>query len=205
MDWNKIPNDDVINQTKEALITNGINVEIVNSGAEAEAKEKALQIIPEGSEVFNATSAILDKIGLSVEINNSPKYRSVRNELNKLNRKTDYIKMQKLGAAPEYILGSIHAVTQDGKVIVVSRTGSQLAAYVYGASHVIWVVSAKKIVRDLDEAFDRIYEHTLPLESERVKTAYGMSESEVAKKLVINHEVKQNRITMIIVKEDLGF
>ena len=50
----------------------------------------------------------------------------------------------------------------------------------------------------------RIYEHTLPLENERALKVYGVS-SNVSKILIINKETKPKRITIILVKEKLGF
>jgi len=112
--------------------------------------------------------------------------------------------MQKLGAAPEYAVGSVHAVTEDGKVIIASNTGSQLPAYAYGSAHVIWVVGTQKIVANLEQGLKRIYEYVLPLESERLKKVYGV-ESNVSKLLIINKEIAPNRLTLILVKQKLGF
>ena len=64
--------------------------------------------------------------------------------------------MQKLGAAPDYILGSAHAVTDDGEIVVGSGSGSQLGAYAYAGGHVILVIGHQKLVRDLDEALRRL-------------------------------------------------
>ncbi len=52
---------------------------------------------------------------------------------------------------------------------------------------------------------DRINEHVLPLESERAKKAYGVAGSVVAKIFILNKEVVPDRITMILVKENLGY
>jgi hypothetical protein len=147
-------------------------------------------------------------IGVSDEITSSGKYTSVKNELAKMNRETQHREMQRLGAAPEYAVGSAHAVTTDGKVIVVSNTGSQLPAYAYGSDHVIWVVGGQKIVKNLEEARKRIYEYVLPLESVRARKAYGLPEdwhSNVRKELIINSEAVPHRLTVVIVKEKLGF
>ncbi len=113
--------------------------------------------------------------------------------------------MQMLGAAPEYAVGSVHAVTEDGKVLIASATGSQLPAYVYGSKKVIWVVGTQKIVKNTDDGIKRIYEHTLPLESERAKKAYGVSGSFVAKLLLINKEFEKDRIHLIFVNESIGY
>lgn len=204
MDWNSIPSNETIEKTKNALIANGIKSEIVNSGEEA--KKRALEMIPEGSEVMNTSSVTVDSIGLSEVINESGKYNSVKNKLNSLNRETDALQMQKLGAAPEYMVGSVHAVTLDGKVLIASNMGSQLPGYSYGASHVIWIVGAQKIVENLDEGLKRINDYILPLESDRLGKRLGKKvTSFVSKLLIINREIKPDRITMIIVKESLGF
>jgi hypothetical protein len=112
--------------------------------------------------------------------------------------------MIKLGATPEYSVGSVHAVTEDGTVVVASNTGSQLSGYVAGAAHVVWVVGTQKIVANLDEAMKRIYEYTLPLEDERALQAYGVH-SNVSKLLLVHREAMPGRTTLIFVKENLGF
>ncbi len=201
--YNALQNDEIINLTSQALKNNGINTIVVNTGKEA--KEKVLELIPEGSEVMTATSTTLDQIGLTEELNESERFNSTKNELKSLSRDTDHRRMQQIGAAPQYIVGSIHAVTKDGVIFDASNSGSQLPGYSYGADRVIWVVSTKKIVANNDEALKRIYDHVLPLESERAKKAYGVPGSFVSKLLIINREVKKDRITLIFVKEDLGF
>jgi hypothetical protein len=202
--WNRLPPDDLIKKTVDALKKNGIDTNVVDNGEQA--KELLTKLIPPGSEVMNMTSVTLDSISVSREINESGKYNSVKNELNKMDRSKDSLKMQKLGAAPEYAVGSVHAVTSDGKILIASNTGSQLPAYVYGSTKVIWIVSTKKIVDNLDIALKRIYEYTLPLESERANKAYGTNEgSFVSKLLIINREVKSDRARIIFVKENLGF
>src|SRR3989344_6159517 len=189
MQYNIIPSDEIIQKAIASLKNNGIEAMVVENGEAAKAK--ALELIPAQSEVMNMTSVTLETIGIPKELNESGKYNSVRN--------------QKLGAAPVYAIGSVHAVTQEGQVVIASNTGSQLPAYAYGAAKVIWVVGAQKIVKDLDAAFKRIYEYVLPLESERARKAYGVEGSNVSKLLIVNKEIAPNRITIIFVKEVLGF
>lgn len=200
--WTEIPSDQVLQKTAEALKKAGIDVQIVQN--REDAKNKVLELIPKGSEIMTMTSETLNSMDILSEINESGNYSSVRAKLNSMDRKTQGSEMQRLGAAPEYAVGSVNAVTTDGKVLVASNSGSQLPAYVYGSSHVIWVVGAQKVVKDLDEAWKRLYEHTFPLENERSKKAYGVG-SNVSKVLVLNKEVMSGRITLILVKEVLGF
>ncbi len=201
--WNKIPDEETLEKTAQALKANGIEALVVENGQEA--KNKVLELLPKGAEVMDMSSVTLQETGISKEINESGKFNSVKNKLSSMNRETEGKEMQALGVAPEWAVGSVHAVTTDGKVVVASNTGSQLPAYAYGAAHIIWVAGAQKIVKDLDEAMKRIYEYVLPLESKRVQKAYGMSHSNVSKLLIFNKEINPDRIKIILVKKSLGF
>ena len=202
--WDKLADEKTIKNTVAALKANGIDAQVAEN--RQEAKRKVLELIPESSEAMTMTSVTLDTIGLSEEINKADsRFRPVRDKLYAMDRNTQVQEMNRLGAAPEFAVGSAHAITEDGHVLIASNTGSQLPAYSFGALHVIWVVGAQKIVKNTDEGIKRIYEHSLPLESERAKKAYGVPGSAVNKVLIINKEVQPGRIKLILVKEKLGF
>lgn len=203
MTWNELVTKDVQEKTASALEKNGFKTQLVANGEEA--KKKVLELLPQGAEVMTMTSVTLDTIGISKEVNESGNYDAVWPKLMKMDRKTQGLEMQKLGAAPEWVIGSVHAVTEDGHVLIASRTGSQLPAYAYGSAHVIWVIGAQKIVKDTEQGMKRIYEHSLPLESERSRKAYGVEGSKVNKILIMNADEAPNRATIIFVNEVLGF
>lgn len=203
MKYNEVPSEDVIKSTQEAL--NKHNMETTVVGSLKDAYDLVLGMIPKGAEVMTMTSVTLDKAGISEQINESNNYQAIRSVLYKLSPKKDKEKMRKLAAAPDYVLGSVHAITEDGSLFIASKTGSQLAAYVYTGGTVIFVVGAQKIVKNKDEAIDRIFSYTLPLESERARKAYGADGSSVNKLLQINEEVQPDRIKVVIVKESVGF
>lgn len=191
-----------IDRAVMALNANGIEAMYVATGAEA--KEKVLQMLPEGAEVMTMTSVTADSIGLYKAITDSGKYNLVRTKLG--DKEVSASDKRKLGGGADWTIGSVHALTEDGKLLIASNTGSQLGAYAYGAGHVIWVVGAQKIVKDIDEGMRRIYDYVLPLESERANKAYNItSGSYVSKLLIINREVARGRATVIIVGEPLGF
>lgn len=196
----RLASDDQIERAARALEASGIRVLIAAGGEEAKAR--LFEIIPPGAEVFTATSRTLDVLGFPAEVDR--RYNSVRARLASMDQQTQGREMIKLGAVPEYIVGSVHAVTEDGDVVVASNTGSQLAGYAASAAHVVWVVGAQKIVPNLDEAMKRIREYTYPLEDERALQAYGMNSS-ISKLLIVHREVMPGRTTMILVKENLGF
>jgi L-lactate utilization protein LutC len=172
-----------------------------------EAKKMVLSMIPEGSEVLTMTSITLDTVGLAKELNESGKFNSIRSTFAKMNPQMHGRDMRKLGAGPDFTVGSAHAVTETGTVLVASNTGSQLPAYAYGGGTVILVVGAQKIVRDVEEGMKRIDEYLIVKESERARKAYGLPESwntAANKILPLNKESQPGRVKLVIVNEVLG-
>jgi hypothetical protein len=203
MDYAIPVKEEILNAAQKALEANGFAVSIAENAGEA--KSKVLALIPEGAEVFTMTSMTLEALGIPKEINESGKYNSVRNKLNDPN--TPAREKKRLGAAPEWTIGSVNAVAATGSLLNGSNTGSQLGAYAYGADHVIFVVGAQKIAPSVDEAIKRIYDYVLPKETLRARAAYNLPEfkSFVSKLLITNREVIRGRTTIVLVKEAVGF
>ncbi|HLC39593.1 MAG TPA: lactate utilization protein [archaeon] len=202
MSWTNLAEESIVEKTAEALMQRGIEVFIVGSGEEA--KKKVLELIPAGAEVMTQQSMTLNTIGLAKEIDEGGKYVSIRKKIVSTDDAEKRHELRRASATAEYSVGSVHAVTEEGQVVAASNSGSQLAPYVSGAAHVIWVVGTQKIVKTLDEAFRRIEEHSLPLESERLMKIHGVK-SNISKLLVVNRETVPGRIKLIFVKEKLGF
>ncbi len=202
MKWDKSADNKTIEETQKALEANGVKVIIAENGQEA--KEKALALIEKGATVMTATSTTSEQIGLNTAIDESANFESLRKKVTELPQSEQRVQARRINSAPDYVVGSVHAVTEDGKIVIASNSGSQLAPYAFSASKVIWVVGTQKIVKNLDEAMKRIEEYTFKLEDERLMQAYGMH-SGIRKVLIINSEVMPDRITMILVKENLGF
>lgn len=194
--------DDQIERAVKALETNGIHALVAEN--REEARRLFFELIPDGSEVFLGASVTLETLGIKDEIDRSGKYDALRPKMFAMDRATQGREIRKLGGAPDIAAGSVHAVTEDGHVLIASNTGSQLGPYASGAGKVIWVVGAQKIVRDLNEGLSRIYEYILPLEEQHMQDLYKVG-TNVSKILIVNKEVRPDRITMIIVKETLGF
>jgi L-lactate utilization protein LutC len=200
--YEKLADDKTVEETVASLKANNIEAVIVETGNQA--KEKILSMIPKKAEVMTMSSQTLEQTGIDEAINKSSEYDAVKPKLWAMDRNTQARQMAKLGAAPDWVIGSVQAITKDGKIVIASNTGSQLSAEAYAGGKVIFVVSTKKIVEDLDEAMKRIYEYSFPKENERAKKVYGMP-SGVNKILIINKEVFPGRTTVILVKEDLGY
>jgi L-lactate utilization protein LutC len=112
--------------------------------------------------------------------------------------------IRRLGAAPDVIVGSVHAVTETGSLVIASGSGSQLPGYAGGAARAIWVVGAQKVVPDLDTALRRVEDHCLPLETARTQAAHGWP-SAVNRILVLNAEPRPGRGTVLLLREAIGF
>src|SRR5215216_7453900 len=196
----QLASDEQIKHAAKALDANGIHPIIAETGEEA--KRVFFELVPEGSEVFLGSSVTLETLGIKNEVDTSGKYDALRPKMFAMNRETQGREIRKLGGAPDYAAGSVHAVTETGQVLVASNTGSQLGPYASGAGKVIWVVGAQKLVKYIDEGMKRIYEYDLPLEIVHMQQLYGVG-TNINKVLIVNAELRPNRITMIIVKEEL--
>ena len=197
-----VADDARVTRTAAALGANGIRA--LRAADAAEAKRIVLGLISDGSQVHHGASQSLEVSGIIDEIERSPRYDSVRPRIRSLDRNTQADEIRRLSAAPDVMLGSVHAVTETGSLLTASMGGSQLGPYAAGAGKVILVVGTQKIVSDLDEGLRRIDEYALPLEDARAQSAYGVH-SAVNKVLIINGEVAPGRITVVLVDEVLGF
>lgn len=203
--WNAAAGRSSIDKALKALNENCIETAFAANAEEA--KKIVLSMIPEGSEVLTMTSLTLDGIGLTKDLNESGRFNSLRSSFAKMNPQMHGKEMRKLGAGPDFAVGSAHAVTETGTVLVASNTGSQLPAYAYGGGTVILVVGAQKVVRDVEEGMKRIDEYLITKESERARKAYGLPETwntSANKILLLNRESQPGRLKLIIVNEVLG-
>ncbi len=200
--WGTMADDVRVKRTIAALEANGINV--LRASDAATAKRMVLNLIPEGSQVHHGASQTLDVVGITDEIDKSGRYKPLRPRIGSMDRKTEGDEIRQLGAAPDVMLGSVHAVTEAGSLLTASMSGSQLGPYVSGAGRVILIVGTQKIVSDLEEGLHRIEEYAYPLEDARAQAAYAIR-SAVNKVLVINREITPGRITVVLVDEVLGF
>ncbi|MHB9031858.1 MAG: LUD domain-containing protein [Anaerolineae bacterium] len=203
MIWREIPELEVIQRAAAALTANGMQAIIVPNGAEAKAR--ALEIIPAGALVMTSTSMTTSQIGLQQEIDDSGRYVSARSLIQAQSTNTETRRQaRRRYLASDWMVGSVHAVTEDGQALVGSMTGSQLPLSAYSTDKVLWVVGAQKIVPDLAAAWRRLREYSLLREDERMRQA-GAPGSALNKVLLISREVVPDRIHVILVQEELGF
>jgi acyl-CoA hydrolase len=195
-----LPDEQAIAATVVALEELGFSVEVVD-GLDG-AREAVLARIPHGASVMTNTSVTLQEAGIADAINDGP-YESARNKMLALDFATQAQEMKAVGGQPDFALGSVHAVTRNGTLVIASASGSQLASYAWGAASVIFVVGAQKLVPTLEAAHERIYQHSLKLEDARAQAVYGQHSS-VGKVLEIHQELP-GRIHIVLIRQPVGF
>jgi len=199
--FTSLPDDQALAATVVALEEHGFSVEVVDDRDAAQAA--VLARIPAGSSVMTNTSVTLDQTGIADAINDGGPYESARNKMFALDFATPAQQMKAIGGQPDYALGSVHAITRDGTLVIASASGSQLASYAWGAANVIFVAGAQKLVPTLQAAHERIYQHSLKLEDARAQAAYGQH-SQVGKILEIHQELP-GRIHIVLIRQPVGF
>jgi acyl-CoA hydrolase len=199
--FTRLPAEQMLAATVVALEEHGFSVDVVDD-LDA-AREAALARIPEGASVMTNSSVTLEETGITEAINDGGRYDSARNRMFALDFATQAQEMKSIGGQPDYAVGSVHAITREGTLVIASASGSQLACYAWGAANVIFVVGAQKLVATLEAAHERIYQHSLPLEDARAIAAYGQHSS-VGKILEI-HQDLPGRIHIVLIRQSVGF
>jgi len=119
--WIELANQDVLKKTGEALEGRGFHVEFLNN--KEEALERLKNFIPAGANVMTGSSTTLKEIGF-VDYLSSDKH-SWNNLKEKIVSEKDpkkQVELRKKSITADYFLGSVHAVTQSGEVVVASAT-----------------------------------------------------------------------------------
>ncbi len=199
--FTSLPDDETLSATVVALEEHGSSVEVADDFDAA--REAVLARIPEGSSVMTNTSVTLQETGISEAINDGGQYDSVRNRMMALDYATQAQEMKAIAGQADFALGSVHAVTREGALVIASASGSQLASYAWGATNVILVVGAQKLVPTAEAARERIFEYSLKLEDARAYAAYGQN-SFVGKILEIHQELP-GRIHVVLIRQSVGF
>ena len=199
-----------IDKTIQALEKNNIKSFFVKN--KDQARELVLSIINKDDIVGTGGSLTLDQCG-------------IRDELRKEYNFLDWFKqnisederqeiLRKTLTCDTFLTGS-NAVTEDGKLFNVDGRGNRVSAMTFGPKKVIIVVGKNKIVKNLEEARQRVRNIAAPLNTKRlgkktpcVKTGKCMdcsSPDRICRQTLIQEQQKPGRMNLIIVDEDLGY
>lgn len=204
MKYDTLASIEAVKKTIEALKTRNVIVELVNT--KEEALDKIIKLIPAGKEVMTGGSTTLDQIGLTDMLKSGKHpWKNLKDQILAEKDSVKQMVLRKKSITSEYFLGSVHAVTQTGEILIVNATGSSIPSCAFSSDNVIWIVGTQKIVPTLEDGFKRIREHCVPLEDKRMKSI-GYEGTTIGKYLIFEREINENRkINLIFVNENLGF
>jgi L-lactate utilization protein LutC len=197
------PGDDTaMGRTVKALQARNIHV-IVTDTCE-EANNALIQLLPEGAEICDSTSETLDALGFTTFVRGNARYNNLHDVYEAepdIAKRND---LRRRASIADYFIGSVQAIAETGEIFVASATGSQLAPYVYAAKHVILVVGIQKIVPTFEAAMQRVRGHTLARHDQWLADM-GRAPTPIGKLGIIEYESQAGRMTVILVKERLGW
>jgi hypothetical protein len=193
--------EETIQRVAQRMRERNIEVLVVDDGDQA--RKVVLERLPEGAEVHSGKSKTLQDAGIFDAIHDTSRYNALRPRYLKMDRQTQAREIRKLIASPDFMLGSVNAVTEDGVLVAASASSNQLGPYASTAGKVILVVGSQKIVPDLETALRRIRQYVLPWEDAQVRKVMNMG-SFVGKILLIEREWVNGRMTVILVRKPIG-
>lgn len=205
MNYTTIPKDEIIEKTITALGERHVSASVVAN--RTEALQKIRELIPDGVTVMNGASRTLEEVGY-LELLKSGNHPWV-NPKDAILAEKDPVKqalLRKQSVISDFYIGSVHALSEDGEVVIASNSGSQLPHIVFTSTNVVFVVGAQKIMPTLGDAIKRLEEHVVPLEDARMK-GVGYPGTFQSKTLIFRGEspMMGRKFHLIFVKEALGF
>lgn len=202
-EWTKIPSLATIDKTVDALKKRNFKVIVLEN--RIQAFERLKEMIPPGAEVMTGSSTSLNQIGfMDYYISGKNPWKCLGPEIFNEKNWEKQSALRRKSTCADYFLGSVNALAATGELVAVDQSGSRVGAYPFAAKKLILVIGYQKITPNLQEAMRRIREYVYYLEDERAKQRYGNGTS-FGKWVIIERELMPDRITILLVKEPLGF
>ncbi len=204
MTYDTLASEESIQKVLDSLPARNIAGEVVKTKEEALARIRAL--IPAGASVMTGASVSLEEMGFVDFLKSGDhQWKNLKEAVVAEKDPAKQGRLRKEATLADYFLGSVHAITENGEVIIGSNTGSQLPSYTFSSDNVIWVVGTQKIVPTFEEGMKRLHEYVIPLEDVHMQQLYGIH-TNLSKLLVFFKEASPSRkIHLILVQEKLGF
>ncbi len=211
-DFTKWHNETLGCKTVEALKKNGF--EAVWCSTAAEAKDKIMELIPEGTSVGLGGSWTVKGLGLPealAERGNTLLDHGAPGLTNE-----ERLEIRKMQLTCDVFLTGTNAVTMNGELVNTDGVGNRVAAMIFGPGRVIVVMGANKIVKDLDEALERIERVAAPINNKRLGTPNPCTQTGLCMNCqgptricnittVLWKRPKATNFHVILVGDDLGF
>jgi hypothetical protein len=201
--WNSVPSSEIVEKTVREIEKRGINVIISPDGEDA--LEQLKKIIPAGAEVMNGSSTTLAEIGYEEYISGGMSgWNLVHHRITAENDDGKRAELRRKSVTAEYFISGANAIALSGEIVSCDASGSRVGAWPFAAGHLMLVVGINKIVPTLEDALQRVWQYAYRLENVRAQKAYG-TPSMIGKCVILSHEKNKGRVTLILVKESLGY
>ena len=201
--WNRIPAEEVVAETANAVRERGIRV--IRARDAGEALDALTRIMPRGAEVMNGSSTTLIEIGYEALLSSGRTgWTDLHDRITAENDDGKRAELRRKSVTADYFISGANAIAQTGEIVACDMSGSRVGAWPFAAGHLILVCGTNKIVPTLEDALRRIREYACPLEDARARKAYG-TPSRIGKCVILAHEKAEGRVTLILIDESLGY
>ena len=132
-----------------------------------EARAKVLELIPEGASIGIGDSLSLWQIGIFDELYRRNDHEifhpfAIREKGYFKNHTEEVFEIMRKAMVADVFLSGTNALTLDGKLVSIDQLGNRVAGLIFGSKKCIVVASANKIVKNVDEAIQRVEEVAAP-------------------------------------------
>lgn len=206
-DFTSLASDDQVRKVMGIIPARGIQAELLDNKDAALARLR--ELIPAGAGISFGSSITLRQIGFEgLLVSGNHPWRNLKGEMLAEINPARQAELRRGLVLADYFLGSVHAITEKGELVIASNTGSQLPAYIFTARNVIWVAGTQKLVPTLEDGFRRIREHCAPrVEQQGLDETGRNGFGRIGKILVFENESPflKRTVRLLLVKEVLGY
>jgi len=195
-----------------------------------EALKAVVEMVPPGASIVRGDSISMNQVGIMAELRKrgckvvDPFERDEKGNYIIAEEEKRFAAAREAFFADVFLVGT-NAITIDGKLVNTDGWGNRVAPMIFGPKKVIVVVGVNKIVKDLDEAFERISQYAAPINARRHFTTLRLSEYgdlpcvKTGRCVDCNHDMRichyttiidgamhseKGRINVVVVGEELG-
>lgn len=189
------------------------NLEGYYCATSAEAVEKALSLMPEGSSVTWGGSMTLTECGL-MDALKTANYEIIDRDTAKTPEEARVMYAKQVMA--DYFLMSTNAITIDGELVNIDGRSNRVSCLCWGPQNVIIIAGMNKVAPDVESAIKRVRNMAAPANCVRLNKntpcaqtgkcgdCYSQ-ESICSQVLITRRSSAPNRIKVILVGEELGY
>ena len=175
-----------------------------------EALKLALEMIPEGSTITMGGGMSVHEIGLAKALKEG-NYNFIDRDEYASRREASL-----LAYDADFYLASANAITEDGVMVNIDGSSNRVSALAFGPKKVLLIVGMNKVCDDVDGAMKRARNVAAPINAQRFGLNTPCSQTGACANckspdticcqfLITRFSREKDRVSVILVNEDLGF